>query len=68
LTAVQSSNTISFEKEDSHLSLLKNDSDLEKADMIIVVMGPTGAGRTRLICEANQSDLKVKDSLESSKL
>jgi len=49
------------------LSLLKNDSDLKDADMVAVVMGPTGAGKSRFIAEASGAEIDIGDSLQSGR-
>ncbi|KIW84133.1 hypothetical protein Z517_03380 [Fonsecaea pedrosoi CBS 271.37] len=56
---------VDLEKEESALSLLKNDSDLKDADMVAVVMGPTGAGKSRFIAEASGLSVDIGDSLHS---
>ena len=54
------------EKSQSELTILKKDDDLKHAEVVIVVMGPTGAGKSRLIREASMEDVPVGDSLLSS--
>ncbi|KAK7898062.1 hypothetical protein LTR67_004694 [Exophiala xenobiotica] len=66
LRPVQSAaSRVDLEKEDSALSLLRNDSDLKDADMVAVVMGPTGAGKSRFIAEASGLRVDIGDSLQS---
>ena len=55
-----------LEKTHSELTILKQDDDLKHAEVVIVVMGPTGAGKSRLIREASMRDVPVGDSLLSS--
>jgi hypothetical protein len=68
LRPVQSAaSRVDLEKEDSALSLLRNDSDLKDADMVAVVMGPTGAGKSRFIAEASGLRVDIGDSLQSGR-
>ena len=50
------------------LSKLKSDDELKQADLVVVIMGPTGAGKSRLIREATGYDVDVSDSLKSGTL
>ena len=52
-------------KTDSEITILKKDDDLKHAEVIIVVMGPTGAGKSRLIREASTRDVPIGNSLRS---
>ena len=54
-----------LEKSQPELMTLKKDDDLKHAEVVIVVMGPTGAGKSRLIREASMEDVPVGDSLVS---
>jgi predicted GTPase len=55
---------IRLDKSESEIQRLKGDGRLAKANMIIVVMGPTGAGKSRFIREATQLTVPVGDSLD----
>ncbi len=59
---------ISVEKSQSELTVLKKDNDLKQAELVIVVMGPTGVGKSRLIKEATGENVPVGDSLKSCQL
>ena len=59
---------ISVEKSQSELTVLKKDNDLKNAELVIVVMGPTGVGKSRLIKEATGENVPVGDSLKSCQL
>ena len=59
---------ISVEKSQSELTVLKKDNDLKQAKLVIVVMGPTGAGKSRFIKEATGENVPVGDSLKSCQL
>lgn len=53
-------------KRESEVKLLRSDTELHAADAVVVVMGPTGAGKSRFIREATGEDVEVGDSLQSS--
>src|SRR5437868_6106913 len=53
-------------KRDSEVKLLRSDSELHAADAVVVVMGPTGAGKSRFIREATGEDVEVGHSFQSS--
>ena len=67
-TLTDDPNDYRLERGASELGELKKDSDLKKADVVIVVMGPTGAGKSRLIREATGEDVGVSDKLGSGAL
>jgi flagellar biosynthesis GTPase FlhF len=68
LTQVVSSGDFSLEKSESEVNRLKKDSDLQLANVIVVIMGPTGAGKSRLIKDATGQDVGVSDTLASGGL
>lgn len=43
-------------KRESEVKLLRSDAELHAADAVVVVMGPTGAGKSRFIREATGED------------
>jgi hypothetical protein len=47
--------------------LLRRDTELPAANAVVVVMGPTGAGKSRFIREATGEAVEVGDSLQSSR-
>jgi ABC-type hemin transport system ATPase subunit len=57
----------SASKRQSGVKLLKSDTDLRTAEGVVVVMGPTGAGKSRFIREATGEYVAVGDTLESCK-
>jgi ATPase subunit of ABC transporter with duplicated ATPase domains len=52
-------------KRVSEVKLLRADAELLKADAVVVVLGPTGAGKSKFIREATSEDVEVGDSLQS---
>jgi transcriptional regulator with AAA-type ATPase domain len=57
----------SHQKRDSEVKLLRAGAELPEADAVVIVMGPTGAGKSRFIREVTGEDVEVGDSLESGK-
>jgi ABC-type hemin transport system ATPase subunit len=55
-----------MQNRESEVKLLRSDTELPAADAVVVVMGPTGAGKSRFIREATGEDVEVGDSLQSS--
>lgn len=60
------SESFNLERHISELNRLKSDEALKLARIVVVVMGPTGAGKSRFITEATGLDVEVGDSLHSS--
>lgn len=65
--ALSAPKRVSLETHNSYTFPLKIDPDLKSADKIIVVMGPTGVGKSRFIKEATGDDVQVGDSLFSGR-
>ena len=55
----------SLNRTTSEVSALKTDADLRHADTIVVIMGPTGAGKSRFIEEATGETAGSSDGLVS---
>jgi hypothetical protein len=51
-----------FSIRDSVVRLLRRDTELPAANAVVVVMGPTGAGKSRFIREATGEAVEVGDS------
>lgn len=56
-----------FSLRDSVVRLLRRDTELPAANAVVVVMGPTGAGKSRFIREVTGEAVEVGDSLQSSR-
>jgi ABC-type hemin transport system ATPase subunit len=52
---------------DSGVKLLRADAELLQADAVVIVLGPTGAGKSKFIREATGEDVEVGSKLESGR-